>query len=171
MDRSFQISPLLPSMFRDSIHWLMPLCMALPICSPIAASAAAPTCVVKLAFSSDDTADRGTKKYVKQVLRGQGYKIINDSLFTIWSASDFDLKITITHTEVPNYGFPVGLMGMQLFIADGEGNVLVNSYIDRANLEDDLRASVPACNASPPSGPSKPWLGTGRSSGCPVSRH
>ena len=127
--------------------------MSLLIWNPIAASAAAPTCVVKLSFSSDDTSDRVTKTYVKQVLTGQGYKIINDSLFTIWSARDYDVNIVITHTVIPNYGFPVSLMGMQLFIADSTGNVLVNSYIDRANLEDDLRASVPACNTPPPSTP------------------
>jgi hypothetical protein len=35
--------------------------------------------------------------------------------------------------------------------ADDSGNVLVNNYIDRANLEASLRAFIPACNASPPS--------------------
>jgi hypothetical protein len=44
-------------------------------------------------------------------------------------------------------------MGMQLFIADGSGTVLVNNYIDRANLEASLRAFIPACNAKPPSDP------------------
>jgi hypothetical protein len=60
------------------------------------------------------------------------------------------MKIIITHTDVPNYGFPVSLTGMQLFIADRSGSVLVNSYIDRANLEANLRAFIPACNVSPP---------------------
>jgi len=130
--------------------------MSLPISTPIAASAAAPTCVVKLNFSSDDKSNRATKAHLKQILTGLGYKIINDSLFTIWSASDYDVKIVITHTVIPNYGFPVSLMGMQLFIADSAGKVLVNSYIDRANLEDDLRALLPACNAASPSTPPKP---------------
>jgi hypothetical protein len=127
----------------------MPLFMSLLIWSPIAASAAVPTCAVKLKFGSDDQSDSVTKAYVTQVLAGQGYKIIADWPFTIWRARDYDVKIIITHTMIPNYGFPVSLMGMQLFIADSSGNVRVNSYIDRANLEDDLRASVPACNASP----------------------
>jgi hypothetical protein len=127
--------------------------MSLLIWDPIVTSAAAPTCVVKLKFSSDDKSDSGTEAYVEQVLTGQGYKIIKDSLFTIWSASDYDVEIVITHTVVPNYGFPVSLMGMHLFIADTSGNVLVNSYIDRANLEDDLQASIPACHTSPPSTP------------------
>jgi hypothetical protein len=127
--------------------------MSLLIWNPIVASAAAPTCVVKLKFSSDDKSDTATNAYVQQVLTGQGYKIIDDWLFTIWSPSDYDVKIIITHTVVPNYGFPVSLMGMQLFIADRSGNVLVNSYIDRANLEADLRASIPACNTSLPSTP------------------
>jgi hypothetical protein len=120
---------------------------------PIAASAATPTCVVKLKSSSDDNSDSGTNAFVKEVLTGQGYKTIEDGLFTIWSASDYDVSIIITHTEVPNYGFPVSLMGMQLFIADRSGNILVNSYIDRANLEANLRAFIPACNVSAPSKP------------------
>jgi hypothetical protein len=124
--------------------------MSLLIWNSIAASAAAPTCVVKLKFSSDDKSDTATNAFVEQVLTRQGYKIIDDWLFTILSASDYDVKIIITHTEVPNYGFPVSLMGMQLFIADGSGNVLIDSYIDRANLEDDLRASIPTCNTAPP---------------------
>jgi hypothetical protein len=40
---------------------------------------------------------------------------------------------------------------MQLFIADNSGKVLVDSYIDRTNLEDDLRNSIAMCNAAPPS--------------------
>ena len=131
----------------------MALFMCLLIGNPIAASAAAPTCVVKLKFSSDDKSDSATNAYVKQILTRQGYKIIDDWLFTIWSPSDYDVTIIITHTVVPNYGIPVSLMGMQLFIADSSGNILVNSYIDRANLEDDLQASIPACNTSPPSTP------------------
>lgn len=131
----------------------MMLFILLLICNPIAASAAARTCVVKLKFSSDDKSDNATNAYAKKVLTGQGYKVIKDWLFTTWSASDYDVKITITHTVVPNYGFPVSLMWMQLFIVDNSGSVLVDSYIDRANLEDDLRASVPACNTSPPSAP------------------
>jgi len=71
----------------------------------------------------------------------------------MWSASDYDVKIVMSHTLVPNYGFPVSLMGMQLFISDSSGNILVDSYIDRANLEGDLRASVPVCNTLPLSAP------------------
>jgi hypothetical protein len=130
---------------------LLRLLVSLLVWQTTAASAAVPTCVVKLKLSSDDKSDSGTTAFVKQVLTGQGYKVIDDWLFTVWSASDYDVKITITYTVVPNYGFPQSLMGMQLFIADGAGNVIANSYIDRANLEGDLRASIPACNASPPS--------------------
>jgi hypothetical protein len=109
--------------------------------------------VVKLKSNSDDNSDSATDAFVKEVLTEQGYKTIGDGLFTIWSASDYDVNITITHTEVPNYGFPVSLMGMQLFIADRSGNILLNSYIDRANLEANLRTFIPACNASAPSTP------------------
>jgi hypothetical protein len=153
VDCSLQISPLRPSTFRGSIYRVMSLFMFLLIWNPIAASAAAPTCVVKLKFSSDDKSDSGTNAYVKQVLTMQGYKIINDWLFTIWSDSDYDVKIIITHTVLPNYGFPVSTVWIQLFITDSSGNILVNDYIDRANLKDDLRALVPACNTSPLSGP------------------
>jgi hypothetical protein len=152
MDRPLQFSALRLLTFKGSIR-MMPLFMVLLICNPIATFAAAPTCVVKLKFSSDDKADSGTNAYVKQVLTRQGYTIINDWLFTIWSASDYYVKIIVTHTVVPNYGFPVSTMWIQLFIADNSGTVLVNSYIDRANLEDDLLASVPVCNTSPPSTP------------------
>jgi hypothetical protein len=114
------------------------------------ASAAVSACVVKLEFSSDDKADSATDTFARKILNEEGYKVIDDWLFTIWSHSDYDVKIIITHTESPNYGFPVSLMGMQLFIADGSGTVLVNNYIDRANLEVSLRAFIPACNASPP---------------------
>jgi hypothetical protein len=115
-------------------------------------SAAVSTCVVKLAFSSDES-DNSTDTFAKKTLDEEGYKVIDDWLFTIWSHSDYDVKIIITHAESPNYGFPVSLMGMQLFIADGSGTVLVNNYIDRANLEASLRAFIPACNAKPPSDP------------------
>lgn len=54
--------------------------------------------MVKLKFSSDDKSDNATNAYVKRVLTGQGYKIINDWLFTLWSASDYDVQIIITHT-------------------------------------------------------------------------
>jgi hypothetical protein len=104
-----------------------------------------PACVVKLVFSSDDKADSATDIFAKQILIEEGYKVIDDWLFTIWSHSNYDVKIIITHTEVPNYGFPVNLMGMQLFIADASGKILVNSYIDRANLEANLRVFVPVC--------------------------
>jgi hypothetical protein len=137
----------------QSHHRVMALFMSLLVWNPIAVSAAAPTCVVKLKFSSDDKSDSATNAYVKQILTRQGYKIIDDWLFTIWIPRDYDVKIIITHTVVPNYGAPVSLMGMQLFIADSSGNILVDSYIDRANLEDNLRILIPACNTSPPSTP------------------
>ncbi len=114
------------------------------------ASAAVSTCVVKLEFSSDQS-DKSTDTFAKQILDSEGYKVIDNWLFTIWSHSDYDVKINITHTESPNYGFPVSLMGMQLFIADASGNIVVNNFIDRANLEASLRAFIPACNASAPS--------------------
>jgi hypothetical protein len=116
------------------------------------ASAATSTCVVKLSFSPDQS-DKSTDTFAKQILGDEGYTVIDEWLFTLWSHSDYDVKIAITHTESPNYGFPVSLMGMQLYIADGSGKVLVNNYIDRANLEASLRAFVPACNASPPPAP------------------
>ena len=106
--------------------------------------------MVKLNFSSDDPADSGTNTFVEQVLNGEGYTVIDDWLFTVWNDGDYEVKITITHTETPNYGFPVSLMGMQLFITNVSGSVLVNSYIDRANLEASLRAFIPACDVSPP---------------------
>jgi hypothetical protein len=59
------------------------------------------------------------------------------------------VKVIINHTQVPNYGFPVSLMGMQLFIADSSGKILVNNYVDRANLEGSLQFFVPPCNISP----------------------
>ena len=105
--------------------------------------------MVKLEFSSDQS-DKSTDTFAKQILDSEGYKVIDNWLFTMWSHRDYDVKIIITHTESPNYGFPVSLMGMQLFIADGSGTVLVNNYIDRANLEASLRAFIPACTASPP---------------------
>jgi hypothetical protein len=124
------------------------LSASLLIWNPAAASAAAPICVVKLKVSSNEDSDGGTKAFVTQILTGQGYKIIDDWLFTMWRASDYDVKIVMTYTVTPNYGFPVTLMTMQLFIADSSGKVLVEDYIDRANLEDDLRNTIPACNNS-----------------------
>jgi hypothetical protein len=118
------------------------------IWNPAAASAAVPTCVVKLKVSSNDASDGGTKAYVTEVLTGQGYKIIDDWLFTIWRASDYDVKIILTYTVTPNFGFPVTLMTMRLFIAESSGKVLVDDFIDRANLEDDLRNSIPACSTA-----------------------
>jgi hypothetical protein len=118
---------------------------------PIAVSAATPTCVLKLQFSSDDKSDSPTDAFVKQILAGEGYKTIEEGLLTILNASDYVVKIVISHTMVPNYGFPVSLTGMQLFIEDSSGNVVLNASIDRSNLEASLRAFIPACNASPPS--------------------
>jgi hypothetical protein len=135
------------------IRWVARLFLFFLICEPIAASAAVPTCVVKLAFSSDDKSDSATDTFVKQVLAGQGYTVIDDWLFTLWSGSDYDVKVIINHTEVPNYGFPVNLMGLQLYIVDSSGKVLVNNYIDRANLEASLETFIPSCNASPASAP------------------
>ena len=144
MRRSVHSSPFGPSTLRIFFS-VVPLLVSVLIWNSAAASAAAPTCVVKLKVSSNEDSDGGTKAYVTQVLTGQGYKIIDDWLFTVWSASDYDVKIILTYTVTPNYGFPVTLMTMQLFIADSSGKVLVSDYIDRANLEDDLRNSIPAC--------------------------
>ena len=124
------------------------LSVSLLIWNTAAASAAAPTCVVKLKVSSNQSSDGGTKTYVTQILTGEGYKIIDDGLLSTWRASDYDVQITLNYTVTPNYGFPVTLMTMQLFIADSSGKVLVEDYIDRANLEDDLRNSVPVCKAA-----------------------
>ena len=135
------------------MRWVAPLFLSLLIWDPIAAAAAASTCVAKLAFSSDDKSDSGTDAFVKQVLTGLGYSVIDDWLFTVWKADDYDVKVIINHTQVPNYGFPVSLMGMQLFIADGSGKVLVNNYVDRANLEGSLDFFVPRCSTSPSSVP------------------
>ncbi len=137
--------------FRRSVFPAVSLFVSLLIWNPAAASAAAPACVVKLQVSSNGDSDGGTKAFVTQVLTGQGYKIIDDWLFTMWRASDYDVNIVMTYSVTPNYGFPVTLMTMQLFIADSSGKVLVDSYIDRTNLEDDLRNSIAMCNASPPS--------------------
>jgi hypothetical protein len=124
------------------------LSVSLLIWNPAAASAVAPTCVVKVKVSSNEESDGGTKTFVTEVLTGQGYKITDDWLFTMWRASDYDVKIVMTYTVTPNYGFPVTLMTMQLFIADSSGKVLVDTYINRADLEDDLRNAIPACNTS-----------------------
>jgi hypothetical protein len=145
--RFVPLSPLRPSTLR-TIRSVLRLFVSLLIWNPAAASAAAPACVVKLKVSSNDDSDGGTKAFVTKVLTGQGYKIIDDWLFTVWSASDYDVKIILTYTVTPNFGFPVTLMTMQSFIADSAGKVLVDSTIDRANLEDDLRNSIPACNTS-----------------------
>jgi hypothetical protein len=152
MDLALQIFPFRRPTFRGSTYLVMPLFVSLLMWHPIAASAAAPTCVVKLMFTSNEKADSATDAFVKQILTEQGSKIIKDWPLTFLRRSDYDVKIVMTHTVVPNYGFPADLLGMQLFIADSSGNILINAYIDRANLEDNLRALIPACNTSPPSG-------------------
>ena len=134
-----------PATFWRSVVSAVPLFVSLLIWHPAGASAAAPTCVVKLKVSANEGSDGGTKAFVTKVLTGQGYKIIDDWLFTMWRASDYDVQIVMTYTLVQNYGFPVTLMDMQLFIADSTGKVLVDSDIDRANLEDNLKNSIPVC--------------------------
>lgn len=151
MSRSLQNSPLRAATFGRSIFSVASLCICLLIGSPIAASAASPICVVKLKVSTDNDSDDGIGVFATQILSSQGYKVIDDWLLTSWSASDYDVRIIITHTTIQNYGFPVTLMGMQLYIADNSGKILVNADIDRANLEGDLRASVPLCDAPPSS--------------------
>jgi hypothetical protein len=131
------------------LELIVAFAVSLLIGNPSAVSAAASTCVVKLELSSSDKADSGTSAFVKQILGDEGYKVIDSWLFTIWSHGDYEVKITITHDEVPNYGFPVSLSGMELTITDASGNAIVNAYIDRANLEANLRASIPACDAAP----------------------
>jgi hypothetical protein len=120
------------------------------ICTTTATSAAAPSCVVKLQFSSSDQSDNGTDNFVKGVLSAQGYKVIDDWLFTIWSHSDYEVKVNITHTEFPNNGFPVDYTGIHLFIADSSGKVFIDDFIDRANLGPSLQSWIPACNAPSP---------------------
>jgi hypothetical protein len=142
---------------KGASHVMLRLAMpsfivALMMWHPAAASAA-PTCVLKLEFVSDDKSDGPTGAYVNQILTGEGYKIIDEGLLTILSASDYVVKIVVSHTMVPNYGFPVSLMGMQLYITDSSGNVLLNAVIDRSDLEANLRTFVPACNASSPASP------------------
>jgi len=137
-----------PSTFGAFVLSAVALFVSPLIWTPAAASAAAPTCVVKLKVSSNDSSDGGTKAFVTKVLTGQGYRIIDDWLFTLWSAFDYDVKIVVNNSVTPNFGFPVTLMTMQLFIADSSGKVLVETYIDRADLEDDLRNSIPACNSA-----------------------
>jgi hypothetical protein len=129
--------------------WVAPLLFSLLILSPVAASGESSTCVVKFKFSSDDKSDSATDAYVQQVLTAQGYKIVDDWLFTMLRSSDYDVKITITHTVDANFGFPVTSMWIQLLITDSSGTAVVNDYVDRANLADDLRASIPACSTSP----------------------
>ncbi len=141
------------STLEGRICSVLTLFLCLLIWSPIAAATAAPTCVVKLKLSSDNGSDDGTSTFVKSVLTTLGYKIINDGLFTLWSSSDYDVKITVTHTDVPNYGFPVSLMTTQFFIEDSSGKVLVDGYIDRANVEATLQSWFPACGTTPASAP------------------
>jgi hypothetical protein len=137
-----------PSTIGASVFSAVVLFVSLLIWNAAAASAAAPTCVVKLKVSSNDSSDGGTKIYVTQILTSEGYKVINDGLLTTLRASDYDVQVTLNYTVTPNYGFPVTLMTMQLYIADNSGKVLVEDYIDRANLEDDVRNSIPACSAA-----------------------
>jgi hypothetical protein len=139
-----------PSTLRASVFSAVVLLVSLLVWTP-AAAAAAPTCVVKLKVSSNQSSDGGTKIYVTQILTAEGYKVIDDGLLTTLRASDYDVQVTLNYTVTPNFGFPVTLMTMQLYIADNSGKVLVEDYIDRANLEDDVRNSIPACKTSPPS--------------------
>ncbi len=136
------------STFGASVLSAVALFVSLLVWNPAAASAA-PTCVVKLKVSSNQSSDGGTKIYVTQILTAEGYKVIDDGLLETLRASDYDVQITLNYTVTPNYGFPVTLMTMQLYIADSSGKVLVEDYIDRANLEDDLRNTIPACSGAP----------------------
>ena len=87
-----------PSTFGRPILPAVALFVSLLIWNPAAASAAASACVVKLQVSSNGDSDGGTKAFVTQVLTGQGYKIIDDWLFTMWRASDYDVKIVMTYS-------------------------------------------------------------------------
>ncbi len=153
VSRSIQMFPPWPSKLTGSICLVAPLLASLLIANHSVASAAESACVVKLQFSAGEKADVGTSTFVKQVLDTEGYKVIDDWLFTMWSHSDYAVTIVVTHTEVPNYGFPVDLAAIQLSIADGSGKVLVNNYIDRADLEATLRSYIPACGAASPADP------------------
>jgi hypothetical protein len=139
-----------PSTIGASVLSAVALFVSVLIWNPAAASAA-PTCVVKLKVSSNDSSDGGTKIYVTQILTAEGYKVIDDGLLTTLRASDYDVQVTLNYTVTPNFGFPVTLMTMQLYIADNSGKVLVEDYIDRANLEDDVRNSIPVCSSAPAS--------------------
>jgi len=150
--RSGHIAPLGSSARQRLLVLAAGLTISLQIGTAAAASAAAPTCVVKLKVSTNDSSDGGTKAFVTKVLTAQGYRIIDDWLFTMWRASDFKVRIVLTSDVTPNYGFPVTLTTMRLFIADASGKVLVDDYVDRANLEDNLRNSIPACKAATGSG-------------------
>ena len=77
------------------MRWVTPLFVSLLIWDPFAASAATPTCVAKLAFSSDDKSDSGTNAFVKQVLTGLGYKIIDDWLLFKGPATPFYIIIIV----------------------------------------------------------------------------
>jgi hypothetical protein len=115
------------------------------------ASAAAPTCVAKLKFSSNNSSDDSS--YVRQVLTGLGYKVINDSLFTYFDKYDYAVRVTINHVELPNFGFPVDSEGMDLYVADNSGNVLVDTPLSAlANFQDELQTNlksfIPPCRQS-----------------------
>ncbi len=148
MDRFLETTPVRLSGFGASIRSTALLIVSFLVWSPIATAADAPSCVVKLKFSSDQRADSATDTYVRQVLTQQGYKVVDDWLFTMWTHSNYEVKVTITHTLLANFGFPTDLMGMQLYIADASGNVLVDAYIDRSILAANLQASIPTCNAA-----------------------
>ena len=137
------------STFGASVFSAVALFVSVLVWTPTAVSAAAPTCVVKLKVSSNQSSDGGTKIYVTQILTSEGYKVIDDGLLATLRVSDYDVQVTLNYTVTPNFGFPVTLMTMQLYIADNSGKVLVEDYIDRANLEDDVRNSIPACNGAP----------------------
>jgi hypothetical protein len=149
VDRFLQTTPVRRFTFGASICSVASLIVSLVVWSQVAAAAEVASCVVKLKFSSDQRADSATDAYVRQVLAQQGYKVVDDWLFTMWTHSNYEVKVTITHTLLANFGFPTDLMGMQLYIADASGNVLVDAYIDRSILAANLQASIPACNAAP----------------------
>ena len=89
------------------LYLVVPLLLSLLAWNPGSASAAVSTCVVKLQFSGGDKADIATDTFAKKILDEEGYKVIDDWLFTIWSHRDYDGKITITLHRNSELRFPV----------------------------------------------------------------
>lgn len=109
---------------------------------------AAPTCVVKLAFSSSNmNVDQFYSQGATDAVVGQGYKVIGDGILNHWSAYDYEVQVNMSHEMEPNYGFPHDLVSTTLYIADSSGQMLVNESLDSSRLQGDIRNSLPLCNS------------------------